>query len=269
MKKRIRAVAFSDCGNYRKTNQDAVLVKVMNSNVYGRMMLIGVADGMGGLSQGEVASSIFIRDLESWFNEQLPIILQSENSIIRIVDSVQESLKSLYKKVNTKIRIFGKKKGIKLGTTASVLFTLAGRFLTVNVGDSRIYQVCRSKCIQITKDQSYVQRLIDGGAAGNKEVRNSRNNNILLQCLGVTEEVSPDINKGKSKNVGKDYEYTYMACTDGFWKELEDREIHRYLCPQMCISEVAMESLLGRLKDMARQRGEMDNMTAALIYEVE
>ena len=59
MKKRIRAVAFSDCGNYRKTNQDAVLVKVMNSNVYGRMMLIGVADGMGGLSQGEVASSIF------------------------------------------------------------------------------------------------------------------------------------------------------------------------------------------------------------------
>ena len=70
---RVKACICTDIGNTRDINQDSALIKVANTKNHGRISLIAVCDGMGGLSKGEVASCKAIRTLESWFHEELSI----------------------------------------------------------------------------------------------------------------------------------------------------------------------------------------------------
>ena len=72
--------AYSDIGNKKKVNQDSLIVKQARTNNIGRVCFACLCDGMGGLSQGEVASASFVNRMGQWFENEFPRIIAVEDA---------------------------------------------------------------------------------------------------------------------------------------------------------------------------------------------
>lgn len=108
----------TDAGIAKEINQDSILVRTGENNcsTYG---IFAVADGMGGLSHGEVASRMACDFLNSWWEEEIPHILNNEK---KLFEDLEISLEKLFNKVNREIYEFASQTGENAGTTLSVLF---------------------------------------------------------------------------------------------------------------------------------------------------
>ncbi len=252
----VKACIFTDAGKVRKINQDAAMVKVANTKRYGRISFACVCDGMGGLKKGEVASCKAIRAMENWFMEELTLMQNMEEE--QLWDTVEKSVLRLLVRVNADIRRYGKHRGIKLGTTLTALLQIGNKYMTFNIGDSRIYLVDREKAVAITKDQSVLQDKLDKGLISSEEADSDPERNVLLQCLGTTSSVEPDVRRGELKG-----NTTVVVCSDGFWRKLEPFEIHEKLCPQMCVTPDDMLEECRKLANLAVERREQDNISVA------
>ena len=252
----VKACIFTDAGKVRKINQDAAMVKVANTRKYGRISFACVCDGMGGLQKGEVASCKAVRALENWFAEELSLMQNMEEE--ELWNTVEKSIRRLLVRVSADIRRYGKHRGIKLGTTMTALLQIGNRFMTFNIGDSRIYLVDREKAVAITRDQSVLQDKLDRGIITDVEAGSDPERNILLQCLGTSANVEPEVRRGEIKGNA-----TVVACSDGFWRKLNPGEIHDKLCPQMCVTPDDMLEECRKLADMAISRREQDNISVA------
>ena len=233
----VKACIFTDAGKVRRINQDSAMIKVANTQRHGRISFAAVCDGVGGLSKGEVASCKMIRALEGWFMEELPLMQNLEPQ--RLWDTAQTSLLRLIARTGGEIRRYGRHRGIKLGTTLTALLQIGYDYMTINVGDSRIYLIDSKEAHQVTLDQS----------AGE---------NVLLQSVGGTLDVKPEVRKGTIAG-----DTTVLAVSDGFWRKLGEKEIHDKLCPQMCVSDRDMLDQCRKLFDLAIERKEEDNISVA------
>ncbi len=252
----VKACIYTDVGQTRKVNQDAALIKVANSKNHGRVTLIAVCDGMGGLSKGEVASCKAIRALELWFHEELVLMLSLYGE--ELFNAIETSWERLITKTNAEIRRYGKHKGITLGTTLTALLQIGNRYICMNIGDSRIYSVQGKEVALLTKDQSVVQDKLDRGIITANEADEDEQKNVLLQCMGTKCAPTPDIRRGVF-----DRNTTVIACSDGFWRLLESEELRQHLCPQMCVTDEDMLSECKKLVNTAIERDEDDNISVA------
>lgn len=259
---KIKACICTDVGQSRKVNQDAALIKVANTREYGRISLVAVCDGMGGLSKGEIASCKVIRALESWFQEELPLFLNME--INTLWKQIEGSLRRLIIRSSGDLRRYGKHRGIKLGTTVAALLQIGSRYMLLNVGDSRIYAVEKASVKQLTKDQSVVQDKLDRGLITEDEIEGEQQKNVLLQCIGTSSVPEPEIRMGELRG-----DTTIVACTDGFWRTLDNEVMRMKLCPQMCLTDEDMLTECRKLVDRAMEADEEDNISvAALCFEM-
>ena len=157
---KLLSAACSDRGIKKKINQDSLLVRSAMTKE-GEILLAVVCDGMGGLEKGEVASGEVIRALARWFEETLPLLLSGEQEKKGVGErrkrAIAKSLESLIQEENQMISVYGKEKNLLLGTTVSAVLLIAGWYLIVHVGDSRVYGLTED-VQQLTKDQTYVQR---------------------------------------------------------------------------------------------------------------
>ncbi len=258
----VKACIFTDAGKKRPVNQDSSLVKVANSSMLGRISFVAVCDGMGGLSRGEVASCKVIRSMENWFHEELTMMQDLDED--RIWKTVEASWNRLLAKVNAEIRRYGKHRGINLGTTLTALLQIGKRYMLLNVGDSRIYLADKKGISQITHDQSLVQDKIDKGILSKNDAVNDSERSVLLQCIGTSGTPKAQFVRGEFKS-----NTTVVACTDGFWRTMDKKEIFEALCPQMCVTSDDMLEQCKELAMTARDRREHDNITvAALCMEI-
>ena len=132
--------------------------------------------------------------------------------------------------------------------------------MTFNIGDSRIYLVDREKAVAVTRDQSLLQDKLDKGIITGDQAGSDPERNVLLQCLGTSVEVEPEVRRGELKGNA-----TVLACSDGFWRKLEPGEIHSKLCPQMCVTPDDMLEECRKLADLAVGRREQDNISVAAL----
>lgn len=255
---RVKACIYTDLGRTRKINQDAALVKVARSSRNGRMSLVAVCDGMGGLQKGEVASCKAVRTLESWFHEELPLLQNMQEK--ELWDVIESSLERAVIRINGELRRYGKHRGIQLGTTLTALFQMGNRYLTVNVGDSRIYAIKSSGVSLLTRDQSVVQDKMDKGLITKDEASFDQQKNVLLQCVGANQNVTPQILSGTI-----DGPTTIIACSDGFWRTMEPEQVRQKLCPQMCLTDEDMLNECKKLADAAIEKNEEDNISVAAV----
>jgi serine/threonine protein phosphatase PrpC len=237
-------------------NQDAALVKVANSRNLGRIALIAVCDGMGGLSKGEVASCKAVRALENWFHEELVLMLDMTGE--SFWKTVSTSWERLLGKMNEEIRKYGRHKGISLGTTFTALLQVGHEYLFMNVGDSRIYYTKGKEVLQLTKDQSLAQQKVDDGEAKDLGAVDEKSKSVLLQCVGTGSTPLPQMGRGRFES-----NTTVFACTDGLWRTIQNHEFYQKLCPQMCITDEDMLQQCQKLVDTATSRHEEDNITVA------
>lgn len=247
------ATADTDVGISKSTNQDSVLIKhamADNSNI---LMAI-ICDGMGGLSKGELASATVIRAFDKWFDKELPFEL--ENPDMQIIGS-KWSL--LLKELNVKILEHSQSVGIKsMGTTFSGILFIGDRYVIAHVGDSRIYHI-DSSVAQMTTDQTFVAREISRGTMTPEQAKTDKRRNLLLQCIGASKTVEPQVLCG---NIGNG---VYMLCSDGFRHEISENEMYESLNPINLMNKDSMHNNAKYLIDLVKSRGERDNISVVLV----
>ena len=245
----------SDIGLKKEVNQDALMVKQATTGGK-EIIFAAVCDGMGGLANGELASSHMIVMLSYWFDKILPRLLKEglSNSLLR------ESLNKVILKANESIEKIREEDG-PCGTTVAALFLYAGHYASVNVGDSRIYSVTRNLGLtQITRDHSLVQNLIDTGKISEESARTHPQRNVLLQCVGAGAEVVPEY----------DFDYyqqgdVFILCSDGFRHKVNEEEMETALHPAKIPDKAALDQILMDLVELNKQRNETDNISAIAI----
>ncbi len=233
---------YTDRGKRKEVNQDALLVS--RAVYHGQETVLAViCDGMGGLKQGELASAEVAGAFDMWFEE---IFFRIENEA-EFEDELYESWEILLQDIHQKIREYGRRCGIRLGTTATVMLLRQQEYYIAHVGDCRIYEI-KDQVRQLTKDQ--VQAELD------KEGKE----NILLQGIGVSKMIRPAYYSGEVKE-----EAIYLLCTDGFRHKISEQELQEAFAPEDLVDEEAMERRGKEITETVIERGEKDNISVILL----
>ena len=244
----------TDIGLTKSTNQDSLSIKVINTR-QGRMVLAVLCDGMGGLDKGEVASASVIKAFDVWARNELPLLCEApiEDPIIRT------QWEKIVTEQNNKIKAYGAGMGIKLGTTVTAMLLTQTRYYIINVGDTRAYELFDG-IRQLTNDQTFVAREVALGNMTEEEARNDERRSVLLQCVGASDDVFPDMFFGDAKANA-----VYMLCCDGFRHEITPDEMYDRFRPENMLDEHKMNQASLELIELNKQRQERDNITVALI----
>ncbi len=244
----------TDAGTIKQTNQDSLSVKVVNTK-QGRMVLGVLCDGMGGLDKGEVASASVIMAFDRWARNELASLSEKP-----IEDTeLRRQWEAIVNEQNKLILEYGSRRGVKLGTTLTAILLTQNRYYIMNVGDSRAYEITNN-IKQLTKDQTFVAREVALGHMTPEEAEKDERRSVLLQCVGASDSVYPDMFFGETKAGA-----VYMLCCDGFRHEITPQEIFDRFKPEVLFDEHMMNKASLDLIELNKRRNERDNITVALI----
>ncbi len=249
--------ALTDTGISKNINQDSMCLKIAQTDDCGQIVMAVVCDGMGGLAKGEVASATVIRAFESWFHHVLPKQIAD-----RTPEQLAPGLVRLVKEQNYRIMNYGKQVGASLGTTVTVFLIIGESYLILHVGDTRVYEIT-DDLRQLTEDQTYVAREVRCGRMTPEEALVHKRRNVLLQCVGASKTVAPDILFGRVHPGA-----VYMLCSDGFRHEITEQEIGAILHPAGLSNVESMERNGRYLIDLVKERREKDNISVMLLKGV-
>ena len=244
--------ADTDIGISKETNQDSVLFK-QGSYSDGEVLMAIVCDGMGGLAKGELASATVVRAFSKWFDEELPYELEKLD-----LNVIGGKWSLMLKDLNIKIIEYAQKNDITMGTTFTGVLFIGDEYIVTHVGDTRFYYISNS-LHQLTNDQTFIAREIKKGTMTLEQAKADKRRNMLLQCVGASENLEPDI------IVGKQEKGAYMLCSDGFRHEISEKEIVESLSPINLINKDAMHANAKYLIELVKQRNEKDNISVIMI----
>ncbi|SHO52815.1 Serine/threonine protein phosphatase PrpC [Anaerocolumna xylanovorans DSM 12503] len=246
--------ASTDVGIKKTTNQDSLTVKTIETD-NGYFAFAVMCDGMGGLQKGELASATVVKAFTDWLYMNRNRIFREnmEDSIIR------NEWEQLVKEQNRKIMDYGRRNGVSLGTTATVMLLTEYRYYILNVGDSRAYEITE-EIRQLTEDQTVVAREVRFGRMTEEEARQDLRRNVLLQCIGASGDVYPDMFFGETKK-----DAVYMLCSDGFRHQITAEEIRSMLNPSVLLDTGSMKRSEEYLIDLNKRRMETDNISIVTI----
>ncbi len=254
LKSKIHIVGNTDEGQIRDHNEDYI----------GDNPALGIAvlaDGMGGLNAGEVASSmavnLLMEKLTSYRlgDSSLPEELgNAETAVLplplRVLQrSVEMANDAVYHASQTQPQYEG------MGTTIIAGLFYDNKVSFAHIGDSRVYRYRQSGLEQVTKDHSFVQELIDKGLYTKEEARVSDKKNVVTRALGVAPFVDVECNEYVTE-VGD----IYMMCSDGLHDMVPDRDIER------AFMELSgnLNELSNYLVQLANANGGRDNISVIL-----
>jgi protein phosphatase len=249
---------FSDVGMLREGNEDSLGMRELQFINLSRARGLGlyiVADGMGGVSAGEVASAIAVEEGMAQLQERL-----QWNRLEEAVDPgelISQALTEAVKKANLRIYETGRgneaMSGMGTTMTAAVVF---GQTLYVgHVGDSRAYVINRFGIEKVSRDHSLVGRLVEIGQITEEEALVHPQRNLIYRALGTYPNVEVDIYQ-RSLKLGD----WVLLCSDGLTGHVKDSELQSIVLmhqdPQMASQH---------LVNMANLRGGEDNITVVLV----
>lgn len=229
---------LTDVGMVRSENQDYY---GRYSGAYGELII--VCDGMGGHAGGSIASRIAVDTIARHFAD-LDSEYDPDSELRRAFDSGQSALLD---QVTENPELTG------MGTTVVILLIKDGQYWCAHCGDSRLYLKRRGQLLQLTRDHSFVQNLVDMGAITEEEAESHTKRNQIMRALG-SEKYKPDI-AGPYPVYKRD---VFMLCSDGLYHYFTRTEISDYLeqePQQACIAMV----------EKAKQRGGDDNITLQIV----
>ena len=243
--------AQTDVGLKKTCNQDSLILK--RAKFKGKEVCLGViCDGMGGLSCGEFASKSVVEAFSDWF-------LYSYSKYENIWDEGKmiEDIGSIISSENEGLLYYGKEHGIYLGTTVTAFLLVENRFFAWHVGDTRLYKISSSKIEKLTNDHTVIAKEMAEGRLSEKDAKKDPRRNVLLQCIGATNDVKPDMFCGEVKKGD-----ILLLCSDGFRHEISEKEI---LLGLLNCENQRFNDALRSLIDLNLKRKEQDNITVALI----
>jgi PPM family protein phosphatase len=249
----------TNVGLIRADNQDAFLIANLETgdiattsapsviSVHTAPFIMIVADGVGGAASGALASSIatetILGELHRWWRKVPKRTPESvEAALKRGIDAAN---REIFQTATTAPEHHG------MGTTATLTLVIDGEAFIAQVGDSRAYLIRKGTAKQLTKDQSFVQRLIDAGRMTAKEAAQSEHRNIILQALGPEEKVVTDFYRVKLEN-----DDAMVLCSDGLSNQVSNEEIAR-----IAKGSAKPQDVCNALIEEALHTGAPDNVT--------
>ena len=229
----------SDVGLIRSLNEDNWGWRKINE----KTSLYVVADGMGGHDAGEVASQLAVEGICYKLEE----LLMSGTTVSR--EELQEQLYYAFQYANNNIKSTSEEMGSDMGTTMVCAMIIDNRIgLIANVGDSRAYLLREQQLHRISKDHSYVEKMVEDGQLTLEEARVHPKSNILLRTVGTERDIKIDIFpiQLQSRDV-------ILLCSDGLWGEIPEDILESVINENMDLRKTAQllvrESHLGGGKD--------------------
>src|ERR1041384_7121998 len=259
---KVEVFAKTDLGRTRDHNEDHFLVAdltrrdaslkpaVRTHEIGERGSLFVVADGMGGAAAGEVASemateSIYEQMVNAWGSER-------ELTPQRFAYWLREAVETANRQIHTYAAAHPEVRG--MGTTTTAVGVLGDRFFLSQVGDSRAYLIRQGQAVQLTKDQSLMQRLVEAGELTEEEAAKSERRNIILQALGPDARVKVDLTHQEVRRGD-----ILVLCSDGLSGSVKKEEI-----ADIATRQRDLPAACDRLIALANERGGPDNITVIL-----
>ena len=236
---------LTDKGCVRKMNQDAYEIRQLDRNT----LLCVVCDGMGGAKSGNIASSLAV----DVFSQEIQRTWTPNMEWNKADQIMKGAVKLANFTVYDQARQFEEFDG--MGTTLVAAFIRGRQVSFVNVGDSRAYIINQKGIIQVTRDHSVVQLMVDRGELTSEMAKNYPGKNLITRAVGTESMVSCDVFRRElSKG---DY---LLLCSDGLSNMMDDQEILFEV-----VHGVNKERCCKRLLDIAMCRGCPDNVTCVLV----
>ena len=228
----LRYAARSDVGLVRSNNEDSV---------YAGARLLALADGMGGHAAGEVASQLVIAALAHLDDDEpggdllakLDTAIRSGNSAIAAQVEMEPDLEGM-------------------GTTLTAILFAGNRLGLAHIGDSRGYLLRDGELTQITKDDTFVQTLVDEGRITREEAHSHPQRSLIMRAL-TGHEVEPTLTMREVRTGDR-----YLLCSDGLSDPVSDETI----LDALQIPDVTDSA--DRLIELALRGGGPDNVTVVV-----
>ena len=231
----------------RKGNEDRV------GYSYSRdVLLMVIADGMGGHLQGEVAAEIAVAEITRRFQQE------ARNRLKRPFDFLVSAIQSAHRAIVSHAVEHNLLECPR--TTCVACIVQGGRAYWAHAGDSRLYLLRRGELVATTLDHSKVQQMIEAGAITPEAAARHPDRNKIFSCLGGV--VPPVIDTGQ--NVQLEIGDTILLSTDGFWSQ-----IPASILGTMLKKGTVMDLMPGLLSEAQRRaQGESDNLSVvAMTWE--
>jgi serine/threonine protein phosphatase PrpC len=228
----------TDVGPCREVNEDAFLIREELAPGVG---LWAVADGMGGHQAGDVASKMVVDTLA-----ELEPPVGGHEFLLEVEGALQGA--------NAAMLYLAGEIGPKavVGSTVVALLAFGGHYACLWAGDSRAYLLRDGRLTQLTRDDSVVQTLLDGGLISQAQARVHRQANVLTRALGARTELQLSLSEGPMQPGD-----VYLLCTDGLSNMLDEADLIRALGEPDGAAEVLVAQAL--------ERGATDNLTALVV----
>jgi protein phosphatase len=263
---RLDIAAWTTTGMVRTGNEDAFAfmhaVESRQDDLHEYAMVL-LADGMGGYEAGEVAAALaIIKMREHLLTQPMFGAVAGKDSPDGAVDveatkqALQAALKFANKEVYTAARAPGKgRRG--MGCTAEAVYVDARNVIVGHVGDSRTYHLHQGRLIQLTRDQTLVNRLVELGQLTEEEAESHPRKNELQQAIGGQPDVVPGLYHGKLKR--GDW---VLVCSDGLTNHIPKDDLEKMLSREAAGSA---EEAARRLLNLVNLRGATDNATIVVV----
>lgn len=265
---RFRVAAKTDVGLERSNNEDNFQVsanlneapmKWVNNQEYSlglKGALLVVADGMGGMNAGEVASEIAINTVRELFSPE-----NITDEIVKTRFTIEKFMKGVIVEADKRIKAFAKDnpESRSMGTTIVIAWLFDGNLYVSWCGDSRAYIYNpNTGLFQITKDHSYVQDLVDAGKISEEDAFDFPDSNIITRSLSdSTSKPNPDCLLIPQKLCNNDI---ILLCSDGLNGMIRDVEIEKIITDNQGNMAECVDALIKAALDAAGA----DNCTVAL-----
>jgi len=265
-KVRLDIACWTTTGMVRTGNEDAFTVlhgvDSRQDELHEYAMIL-LADGMGGYESGEVAADMASNLLRQYLLQQ-PIFASLTGGkappgrfdIEGCKKVFQDALRYANKEVYTFGRTPGKgKRG--MGCTAEAVYVDGQHVVVGHIGDSRTYHLHQGRLIQLTRDQTFVNRMVELGQLSAEEAENHPRKNELQQAIGGQPDVVPGLYHGQLKR--GDW---VLVCSDGLTNHVPSQDIEKMLTRETAYSA---EEAARRLLNLVNLRGATDNATIVVV----
>lgn len=237
----------TDIGCLRKNNEDSFgYWEAEDDAAFERMgRLMVVADGMGGYEGGQEASRIAVDSILNVYRKYGGSEPQQA-----LIDGLQMAHEEIRRYGTTHPELRG------MGTTCTAIAVVGGALHYVHVGDTRLYLIRNGGIVQVTRDHSYVGRLVEAGMISREEAEIHPQRNILTAAVGTNPDLFMDSPGRPEALLAKD---VLLLCSDGLWGVVHDAEI------LAAVEKNGVEAAGRELIELARGRGGPDNITVSIL----
>jgi PPM family protein phosphatase len=268
----IEVSSQTDIGCVRNNNEDSFgYWESEDDKVFLRKGRIAVvADGMGGYEGGQEASRLAVETLLAAYRDfpgddpQQALIeaLQSAHEQIRRYSFAHPELRGMGTTCTAAAIVSG---GLREGAARDTHGRSNGtgnaadsyyELYFVHVGDTRLYLIRDGQITRVTRDHSYVERLVEAGMISPQEAEHHPQRNILTAALGTNPDLVIDSPAQPEPLRPED---VLLICSDGLWGQVRDAELLR------AVQNKSAEKAGRELIELARERGGPDNITVEIL----